>query len=109
MGRKGFSRERFLTLFLLDSENNGTARTGETGRTAKAGTAGTVGTAPNFSHTRARYYKVDNSLPEDADEEKQPTEGSESYSPLPTFPQDYVWGTAAGKSARKGEMVKAPH
>lgn len=103
MGREGFSRERFLTLFLLDSENNETARTG---RTAKAGT---VGTAPNFSHTRARYNKVDNSFPQDADEEKQPTEGSESYSPLPTFTQDYAWGTAAGKSARKGEMVKAPH
>lgn len=58
---------------------------------AKAGATGTAGTAPDSSHTYARYNKVDNGLSGDTNEEEQLTEGSEPYSPLPTFPQDYVW------------------
>ena len=57
----------------------------------KAGTMGTAGTAPDFPHTCARYNKVENNTSDDTDEEEQLTEGSEPYSPLPTFPQDYVW------------------
>ena len=57
----------------------------------KAGTMGTAGTAPDFPHTCARYNKVENDVSDDTDEEEQLTEGSEPYSPLPTFPQDYVW------------------
>ena len=57
----------------------------------KAGTMGTVGTPPDFPHTCARYNKVENDVSDDTDEEEQLTEGSEPYSPLPTFPQDYVW------------------
>lgn len=57
----------------------------------KAGATGTAGTAPDFSHTYARYNKVNNDLSGDTNEEEQLTEGSEPYSPLPTFPQDYVW------------------
>ena len=57
----------------------------------KAGTMGTAGTAPDFPHTCARYNKVENNISDDTDEEEQLTEGSEPYSPLPTFPQDYVW------------------
>lgn len=57
----------------------------------KAGTMGTAGTAPDFPHTCARYSKVENDVSDDTDEEEQLTEGSEPYSPLPTFPQDYVW------------------
>jgi len=34
---------------------------------------------------------VENDVSDDTDEEEQLTEGSEPYSPLPTFPQDYVW------------------
>ena len=52
---------------------------------------GTAGTAPDFPHTCARYNKVENDVSDDTDEEEQLTEGSEPYSPLPTFPQDYVW------------------
>ena len=57
----------------------------------KAGTMGTAGTTPDFPHTCARYNKVENDVSDDTDEEEQLTEGSEPYSPLPTFPQDYVW------------------
>ena len=57
----------------------------------KAGTMGTAGTPPDFPHTCARYNKVENDVSDDTDEEEQLTEGSEPYSPLPTFPQDYVW------------------
>ena len=57
----------------------------------KAGTMGTAGTAPDFPHTCARYYKVENNISDDTDEEEQLTEGSDPYSPLPTFPQNYVW------------------
>ena len=57
----------------------------------KAGTMGTAGTAPDFPHTCERYNKVENDVSDDTDEEEQLTEGSEPYSPLPTFPQDYVW------------------
>ena len=57
----------------------------------KAGTMGTAGTTPDFPHTCARYNKVENGVSDDTDEEEQLTEGSEPYSPLPTFPQDYVW------------------
>ena len=57
----------------------------------KAGTMGTAGTAPDFPHTCARYNKVENDVSDDTDEEEQLTEGSEPYSPLPTFPQNYVW------------------
>ena len=57
----------------------------------KAGTMGTAGTTPDFPHTCARYNKVENDVSDDIDEEEQLTEGSEPYSPLPTFPQDYVW------------------
>ncbi len=56
-----------------------------------AGTMGTAGTAPDFSHTHARYNKVENDFSDDTNEEEQLTEGSEPYSPLPTFPQDYAW------------------
>lgn len=52
---------------------------------------GTAGTAPDFPHTCARYDKVENDVSDDTDEDEQLTEGSEPYSPLPTFPQDYVW------------------
>ena len=34
---------------------------------------------------------MENDVSDDTDEEEQLTEGSEPYSPLPTFPQDYVW------------------
>ena len=57
----------------------------------KAGTMGTAGTAPDFPHTCARYNKVENNISDDTDEEEQLTEGSDPYSPLPTFPQNYVW------------------
>ena len=57
----------------------------------KAGTMGTAGTTPDFPHTCARYNKVENDVSDAIDEEEQLTEGSEPYSPLPTFPQDYVW------------------
>ena len=57
----------------------------------KAGTMGTAGTTPDFPHTCARYNKVENDVSDDTDEEEQLTEGSDPYSPLPTFPQDYVW------------------
>ena len=57
----------------------------------KAGTMGTAGTTPDFPHTCARCNKVENDVSDDTDEEEQLTEGSEPYSPLPTFPQDYVW------------------
>ena len=57
----------------------------------KAGTMGTAGTAPDFPHTCARYNKVENDISDDTDEEEQLTEGSDPYSPLPTFPQNYVW------------------
>ena len=57
----------------------------------KAGTMGTAGTAPDFPHTCARYNKVGNNISDDTDEEEQLTEGSDPYSPLPTFPQNYVW------------------
>ncbi len=57
----------------------------------KAGSTGSTRTTPNFSHTYARYDKVENDFPEDGNEEEQLTEGPEPYSPLPTFPQDYVW------------------
>ena len=57
----------------------------------KAGTMGTAGTAPDFPHTCARYDKVENNISDDTDEEEQLTEGSDPYSPLPTFPQNYVW------------------
>ena len=57
----------------------------------KAGTMGTAGTPPDFPHTCARYNKVENDVSDDTDEEEQLTEGSEPYSPLPTFPQNYVW------------------
>ena len=57
----------------------------------KAGTMGTAGTAPDFPHTCARYNKVGNNVSDDTDEEEQLTEGSDPYSPLPTFPQNYVW------------------
>ena len=57
----------------------------------KAGTMGTAGTTPDFPHTCARYNKVENDVSDDTDEEEELTEGSEPYSPLPTFPQDYVW------------------
>ena len=56
----------------------------------KAGTMGTAGTAPDFPHTCARYNKVENNTSDDTDEEEQLTEGSDPYSPLPTFPQNYV-------------------
>lgn len=52
---------------------------------------GTAGTAPDFPHTCARYNKVENNISDDTDEEEQLTEGSDPYSPLPTFPQNYVW------------------
>ena len=52
---------------------------------------GTAGTAPDFPHTCARYNKVENDVSDDTDEEEQLTEGSDPYSPLPTFPQNYVW------------------
>ena len=39
----------------------------------------------------ARYNKVENNISDDTDEEEQLTEGSDPYSPLPTFPQNYVW------------------
>lgn len=61
------------------------------GATGTTGATGTAGTAPDSSHTYARYNKVDNDLSGDTNEEEQLTEGSEPYSPLPTFPQDYVW------------------
>ena len=57
----------------------------------KAGTMGTAGTAPDFPHTCARCNKVENNISDDTDEEEQLTEGSDPYSPLPTFPQNYVW------------------
>ena len=57
----------------------------------KAGTMGTAGTAPDFPHMCARYNKVENNISDDTDEEEQLTEGSDPYSPLPTFPQNYVW------------------
>ena len=57
----------------------------------KAGTMGTAGTPPDFPHTCARYNKVENDVSDDTDEEEQLTEGSDPYSPLPTFPQNYVW------------------
>ena len=57
----------------------------------KAGTMGTAGTAPDFPQTCARYNKVENNISDDTDEEEQLTEGSDPYSPLPTFPQNYVW------------------
>ena len=77
----------------------------------KAGTMGTAGTAPDFPHTCARYYKVENNISDDTDEEEQLTEGSDPYSPLPTFPQNgrkwqapcmqtfIVAPSASGKSA----------
>ena len=47
--------------------------------------------SPGFStHVRA-IYKVENDVSDDTDEEEQLTEGSDPYSPLPTFPQNYVW------------------
>ena len=67
---------------------------------------GTAGTAPFFSHTCARYNKVENEeketgkkkheeeekeFPNDTNEEEQLTEGSEPYFPLPAFPQDDIW------------------
>lgn len=52
---------------------------------------GTAGTAPDFPHMCARYNKVENNISDDTDEEEQLTEGSDPYSPLPTFPQNYVW------------------
>ena len=60
-------------------------------RYPKTGTVGTAGTVPDFSHTHARYDKVENNIPCDINDEEQLTEGSEPYSPLPTFPQDYAW------------------
>ena len=54
-------------------------------------TTGTAGTAPDFPHTYARYNKEDDSLSDETNGEEQLTEGSDPYSPLPTFPQDYVW------------------
>ena len=60
-------------------------------RYPKAGTTGTAGTVPDFSHTYARYNRVENNIPCDTNDEEQLTEGSEPYSPLPTFPQDYAW------------------
>lgn len=77
------------TVFHL-AEQCGVKISGHAG-SAKAGATGTAGTAPDFSHTYARYNKVDNNLSGDINEEEQLTEGSEPYSPLPTFPQDYVW------------------
>ncbi len=62
----------------------------------KAGTMGTAGTAPDFPHTCARYNKVENNISDDTDEEEQLTEGSDPYSPLPTFPQNYVWPDSNG-------------
>lgn len=47
--------------------------------------------SPGFPHTCARYNKVGNNISDDTDEEEQLTEGSDPYSPLPTFPQNYVW------------------
>lgn len=47
--------------------------------------------SPGFPHTCARYNKVENNISDDTDEEEQLTEGSDPYSPLPTFPQNYVW------------------
>ena len=44
-----------------------------------------------FSHTCARYNKVENEFPNDTNEEEQLTEGSEPYFPLPAFPQDDIW------------------
>lgn len=46
---------------------------------------------PFFSHTCARYNKVENEFPNDTNEEEQLTEGSEPYFPLPAFPQDDIW------------------
>ena len=46
---------------------------------------------PFFSHTCARYNKVENEFPNDTKEEEQLTEGSEPYFPLPAFPQDDIW------------------
>lgn len=60
-------------------------------RYPKTGTTGTAGTVPDFSHTHARYNNVENNIPCDTNDEEQLTEGSEPYSPLPTFPQDYAW------------------
>ena len=34
---------------------------------------------------------MENDVSDDIDEEEQLTEGSDPYSPLPTFPQNYVW------------------
>ena len=34
---------------------------------------------------------MENNISDDTDEEEQLTEGSDPYSPLPTFPQNYVW------------------
>ena len=68
----------------------------------KAGTMGTAGTAPDFPHTCARYYKVENNISDDTDEEEQLTEGSDPYSPLPTFPQNYVWPELLDGNGRAG-------
>ena len=55
------------------------------------GTRGKWGQPLFFSHTCARYNKVENEFPNDTNEEEQLTEGSEPYFPLPAFPQDDIW------------------
>lgn len=57
-----------------------------------AGAVGAMG-APPKSHTRAHVRETDfpGALPGDTDSAEKLIEGSEPYSPLPGFPQDYQW------------------
>ena len=74
---------------------------------ASAGTNGTLGTVSTGSkfHACARTYNTEseNRPEDDVSDQEQLIEGSEPYSPLPVFPQDYHWPKLLDKAIRFGE------
>ena len=75
-----------------------------------AGTTGTIGTAgTGFKfHTGARTHNTNKESEPDnnVSDEEQFVEGSEPYSPLPVFPQDYHWPKLLDKVISFGESCE---